>query len=222
LLSKTLECELARYAIGEKMRALRRQLNLRLAEVAKRSGVSTSLLSKIERGRSVPSLPTLQAIALALEVKLAYFFPKPSGATPALTRLNLRIFLPESPREKNPAFDFECLNYTANEPRLQCYRARFRKGVRSRPHAHAGSEFLFLLSGALEITIVDEHHLLKEGDSIYFDSGLTHSYLSALDQASSALVITLPNLSAVADLDESATGNNVRVRENHILWRQAG
>jgi mannose-6-phosphate isomerase-like protein (cupin superfamily) len=184
--------------------------------------VSTSLLSKIERGLSVPSLPTLQTIAIALEVKLTYFFPRQNRSTPALTRLNSRVFLPESPREKNPAFQFESLNFSAIEPVLHCYRACFQKNVRSRTHAHAGNEFLFVVTGTLEVTVVEERHLLEEGDSIYFDSGLSHSYMSTSDAPCSVLVITLPDLPAVLELDDQATRDTLRIRENQILLRNVG
>jgi transcriptional regulator with XRE-family HTH domain len=222
VLSETLKQELARYALGPRIRALRSQKELRLAEVSKRSGLSSSLLSKIERGQSVPSIAALQSIATALEVTLPYFFPKPRRSAPSVTRPQERIFLPESPRSKEPSFDFECLNFAAIEPRLNCYRARFRPNATARPHAHPGSEFLFVLEGRLQVSIVGDLYVLEDGDSMYFDSGLVHTYSNAGDKACSALVVTFPTLPAISELDGEGTRNTLRLRGSQILWRRTG
>lgn len=222
MLSETLKCELARYAVGEKIRALRWERGLGLAEVAQRSRISVSLLSKIERGKSVPTLSTLHSIAAAYGLTLAYFFPKPSRALPALTRHQERIVLPELPRGKHSAFDFESLNFTATEPRLNCYRARFRPGVQSRPHAHPGIEFLFILSGSLAVSVVDERFVLEEGDSIYFDAGLSHSYANAGKNACRALVVTFPTVPALAELDSGISRDSLHLRDKKIVLHRTG
>jgi transcriptional regulator with XRE-family HTH domain len=216
VLSETLKRELARYAVGEELRSLRLQKGLRLSDLASRSHLSSSLLSKIERGQSVPSLPALQSIAASLGVSLSSFFPRPPRSVPALTRAQERIFLPESLRAKQPAFDFECLNFRAIEPRLNCYGARFRQASRSRTHAHAGCEFLFVLAGTLSISIADEEHVLEDGDSIYFDSHLPHNYAASGSDRCSALVVTLPTFPAEADLPTEGVRHRVRLRANRI------
>ena len=222
LLSETLKRELARYAVGAKIRALRWQKGLRLAELAKSSALSPSLLSKIERDQSVPSLGSLQSIANALGVTLAYFFPKPRRSMPAVTRSAERILLPESPLAHKSAFDFECLNFSAVEPRLNCYRASFRLHATARPHIHPGSEFLFVLEGALRVSIQGDEYVLEEADSMYFDSSLVHSYANAEDRPCSALVVTFPSLPTVAGLDPEGTHDALRLRGNQIIWRRAG
>lgn len=222
MLSETLKRELARYAVGEKVRALRQQKKFRLSELAARSHLSSSLLSKVERGQAVPSLAALQSIAAAFGVSLTHFFPAPTGSMPALTRAQERIFLPESQFAKEPAFDFECLNFPAIEPALNCYTAQFRRGSRSRVHAHAGCEFLFVLTGSLTISIAKEEHTLEAGDSIYFDSHLAHSYATSKNQRCNVLVVTLPTLPAVGDLDSGGSRRVVRTRARRAALQSAG
>ncbi len=60
--------------LGEKLKTLRLQNRLTLVELAEKSGVSKSLLSRIERGRSVPTITTIQKIASALGIILSDFF----------------------------------------------------------------------------------------------------------------------------------------------------
>ena len=60
--------------LGEKLKTLRLQDRLTLVELAEKSGVSKSLLSRIEQGRSVPTITTIQKIASAFGIILSDFF----------------------------------------------------------------------------------------------------------------------------------------------------
>ena len=60
--------------LGERLRALRNGLGLTLKQVANRTGLSVSLISQIELGKSAASLSTLHKLSTALQVKLTYFF----------------------------------------------------------------------------------------------------------------------------------------------------
>jgi transcriptional regulator with XRE-family HTH domain len=70
MLSATLEAGLSDYAIGAKIRALRLKKKMGLVELGRHSGLSPALLSKLERGRLFPTLPTLLRIALVFSVGL--------------------------------------------------------------------------------------------------------------------------------------------------------
>jgi transcriptional regulator with XRE-family HTH domain len=74
VLSDTLAEGLARYAIGEKLRALRLKKKMGLVELSRHTGLSAAMLSKVERGKLFPTLPTLLRIALVFSVGLEYFF----------------------------------------------------------------------------------------------------------------------------------------------------
>lgn len=60
--------------IGERLRALRKEKDLSQGEIANRSGLMVSYLSRVENGHTVPSVETLQKLAGALEVALHQFF----------------------------------------------------------------------------------------------------------------------------------------------------
>ena len=57
-----------------------------------------------------------------------------------------------------------------------------------KPASHDGEEFLFVLSGQLEVGILEEVHRLEPGDSIYFDSRLEHS-LRAVEGSSVRMIV---------------------------------
>ena len=70
MLSKTLQDGLSDYQIGAKIRTLRLKKKMGLVELGLHTGLSPALLSKIERGRLFPTLPTLLRIALVFGVGL--------------------------------------------------------------------------------------------------------------------------------------------------------
>ena len=74
MLSQTLAAGLESYQIGPKIRALRLKKNLGLVQLGEHTGMSSGMLSKIERGQLFPTLPTLLKIAMVFGVGLEHFF----------------------------------------------------------------------------------------------------------------------------------------------------
>jgi transcriptional regulator with XRE-family HTH domain len=195
MLSATLENGLKHYAIGEKLRALRLRKKMGLAELGRHTGLSPALLSKLERGRLFPTLPTLLRIALVFSVGLEYFFTdERKRHVVAIVRKKDRIRLPEKPGARAPAFFFESLDFPATERKFNVYRADFQvvPAEKVAAHAHPGVEFLYVMRGTLALRIREEEHLLAAGDSIYFDSSLPHSYRRHGRQPCAAIVVTSP------------------------------
>ena len=139
MLSATLEEGLNDYAIGAKIRALRLKKKMGLVELGQHSGLSPALLSKLERGRLFPTLPTLLRIALVFSVGLDYFF---AGAREkplvAVVRKAERVQLPERQDGKDMSYRFESLDYPATERRFNLVLRRVpSRGARQRPVAQA-------------------------------------------------------------------------------------
>ncbi len=193
MLSETLTKGLDRYAIGEKVRALRLRKKIGLVELGGHTGLSAAMLSKVERGKLFPTLPTLLRIALVFSVGLEYFFSDdPKRHVLAIVRRAERKRFPERPDGRDISFYFESLDFAAVERKLNAYYAEFQplQPGKARPHHHAGVEFLCVLRGKLEIRIGTEDHFLESGDSIYFDSSLPHSYRRGSQKPCSAIVVT--------------------------------
>ncbi len=193
MLSDTLAKGLGRYAIGEKLRALRLRKKMGLVELSRHSGLSAAMLSKVERGRLFPTLPTLLRIALVFSVGLEYFFSDdPKRRVLAIVRKGDRKRFPERPDGRDISFEFESLDFSAVERKLNAYYAEFRPlpPGKARPHHHAGVEFLSVLRGTLQMRVGSEEHVLESGDSIYFDSSVPHSYRRISQKGCVAIVIT--------------------------------
>lgn len=195
MLSTTLEEGLSRYGIGGKLRALRLRKKMGLVELGKHTGLSPALLSKLERGRLFPTLPTLLRIALVFGVGLEHFFvdDRRRHVFEVVRRAERQRF-PDQPGAKRPAYVFESLDFKATERKLNAFLAEFQPQAAGSEaaHQHSGVELLYLLEGSLTLRVRDEEHTLGEGDAAYFDSSVPHSYRRSGKQRCRAVVVTVP------------------------------
>jgi transcriptional regulator with XRE-family HTH domain len=195
VLSETLAKGLGDYAIGDKLRALRLKKKMGLVELGRHTGLSAAMLSKVERGKLFPTLPTLLRIALVFSVGLEYFFSDDQKRhVVAIVRRAQRKRFPERPDGRDISFYFESLDFAAVERKFNAYYAEFQplQPGKARLHHHTGVEFLSVLRGKLELHIGTEDQILESGDSIYFDSSLPHSYRRVSQKPCSAIVVTMP------------------------------
>ena len=190
----TLNDELRRYKVGEKLRALRLKKKLGLVELGRHTGLSPALLSKLERNKMFPTLPTLLRIAMVFSVDLDYFFADHrKHRVLAVVRRADRLRFPEEPGRRDPSFHFESLTFPVTEPRCQAYVATFHPVAsgKARPHEHAGVELIYVLGGELGVTIEATEHILESGDAMYFDASVPHSYRRVGRSSCSALVFSV-------------------------------
>jgi len=195
MLSATLKKGLGDYRIGERLRALRLKKKMGLVELGKHTGLSPALLSKLERGRLFPTLPTLLRIALVFSVGLEFFF---AGARDkplvAIVRRKERIQLPDRPGPGSVMYRFESLDFAATERRFNSYFANFLPGDadKLRTHVHPGVEFILVVQGSLGLQVGADQYILDSGDSVYFDSSVPHAYRRSAGRTCSAVVVTAP------------------------------
>jgi transcriptional regulator with XRE-family HTH domain len=180
------------YAIAEKLRTLRLRRSMGLKQLAEHTGLSAAMLSRLENGRLVPTLPTLTRIALVFSVGLDYFFTDPRKRhIVAVSRRKERKKFPSDPKATSVPWHFESLDFRVNERKLNGYLAHFHPLPSEKviPHFHPGVELLYLVEGKLEMIIGVEKFQLAAGDSIYFDSLQKHTYRSLLKTSCTAVVV---------------------------------
>ena len=182
------------YAVGEKIRELRRGRKLGLVELGRHTGLSAALLSKVERGKMYPTLPTLLRIAMVFGVGLDYFFSQDTRAF-AVVRREERQRFPEKPGGSKVSFHFESLDFPAKKRRLNAYLADFHPIAADdvKLHRHPGVEFIYVLEGKLGLYIREQEVTLDEGDSVYFDSSQQHGYRRVGRRRCRALVVVVPS-----------------------------
>jgi transcriptional regulator with XRE-family HTH domain len=186
---------LGRYSIGEKLRTLRLRKSMGLVELSKHTGLSAALLSKLERGKLFPTLPTLLRIAMVFGVGLDYFFTdERKRRVVGVVRKAERVRFPERPGTQDVPYFFECLDYRATERKLSAFLADFQEQPldKIKPHQHAGIEFLYVLKGSLTLKIGSDEYLLDAEDAIYFDSAVMHSYRRRGAKPCTGVIVTVP------------------------------
>lgn len=197
MLSDTLVEGLSQYGVGEKLRSLRLKKKMGLVELGEHSGLSPALISKIERGKLFPTLPTLLRLALVFSVGLEYFFTETKNRPVlAIVRKSERKIFPEKPNTVDVAYHFESLDFTATERKMSSYLAHFEplnsKTGKVARHSHPGVEFIYMLTGRLNLYFADEEHELDPGDSIYFDATVPHGYERGGSKEATAVVVSVP------------------------------
>jgi transcriptional regulator with XRE-family HTH domain len=192
MLTKTLTDGLTRYEIGPKLRAMRLKKKMGLVELGRHTGLSPALLSKVERGRLFPTLPTLLRIALVFGVGLDHFFVQRVEPEPAVVRRRDRLRFPARPGARRPAFHFESLDYPATERPMSGFLVEFTATdpKDAPPHQHTAAELIYVIDGTLAVTVGDAEHLLERGDSMYFLGDRPHSYRKAGGRRCTAVVVT--------------------------------
>src|SRR6201985_2410153 len=104
----TVEEAIRPYAIADKLRTLRLRRSMGLAQLAEHTGFSAAMLSRLENGRLVPTLPTLTRIAMVFSVGLDYFFSDPRKRhIVAVVRRNERKIFPSDPKSVDVPWHFE-------------------------------------------------------------------------------------------------------------------
>jgi transcriptional regulator with XRE-family HTH domain len=158
--------------LGERIRHYRTLKKMNGNELAKKAGVSRSLISQIEQGTANPSIDTLRKITQALEIPIVLLFEESNPSIGILVTKNKRKMLkvPES------NLVFELLTPDLNR-KIEFLWIEIEPGEQVEPvaFAHEGEECAVILEGQLFFRINDEEYILNPGDSISFDSSQPHS-----------------------------------------------
>ena len=192
--SETINRFLNGYDLGRKLRQLRLRKKIGLADLSKHTGLSPSMLSQLENGKMIPTLPTLSRVAMVFDVGLDHFFGAKSQAVISIVRAEERIRFPERMDEPAPMYFFECLAFATQSKGMQAYLADFPayESPGMAEHSHEGSEFLFVLEGRLNVRFQGLDHELSAGDSLYMESIEMHGYQALDGRAARAVVVCLP------------------------------
>jgi transcriptional regulator with XRE-family HTH domain len=158
--------------VGERIRQLRLGLGLSVRALAAETGFSPSLISQVEHSRVMPSIGSLERIAMALGVSLSTFFAEPETHSDGLVRANARQKLTST---WSPV-SIEALRPMKGAGMLEPVLIVMEPGGRSGkfPTAHAGEKFVLVLDSEVTLTLGDEVHELRSGDAITFASAIPH------------------------------------------------
>jgi transcriptional regulator with XRE-family HTH domain len=159
--------------VPKRIRRMRIERQLTQQEVADKMGVTKGYISRIENSETAPPVGTLISLAQTLGVEFnAFFDVEESEIMATLTPADER---PHIAREKSSKIKFAHLAMKFPNRFMEPYLISILEGGRlSQKVQHKGQELWFILKGEIEARIGDNVYILKEGDSLYFNSGYTH------------------------------------------------
>src|SRR5581483_2368438 len=179
-----------RIRFGARLRHAREASRLSLGEVAARSGVTKSFLSRVERDMTSPSVASLVCICDALGVSVADLFRTPE------TTLVRRADRPRIADLPKAADVVDTLITPADERHvtvLETAAAPGGSGGATLYTLPSECEVCFVLHGSVEIQVEDQHFTLQAGDALTFGAAVPHSW-KALSDGARILWILAPGL----------------------------
>lgn len=160
--------------VGTKIRALRTSRGMTVTELARLAGVSTGLISQVERALADPSLVTVRKIARALDVPLFSLFEESDTEEIAVVRRESRV------QVQSPKGGITYSRISAGRGRLEVLEGTLAPGGASAPEpwTHPSEECVLVTAGKLVVEVSGREHALDVGDSCCFDSRLPHRYVN--------------------------------------------
>ena len=170
-------------AVGPRLREVRKRRGLTLSDVAEATGLSTSTLSRLESGQRRPTLDVLLPLAQVYRVALDDIVGAPATGDPRIHIKPLRrdgmVYVP----------------LTSREAPVQAFKA-ILPGRRGEPKpkwaAHGGYEWLYVLSGSVDLMLGEHVTTLSQGEAAEFDTRGPHHLVSGSAQAAEILILFSP------------------------------
>lgn len=184
--------------IGSKVKLLRETRKLTIEDVSERTNLSLETIENIENGALVPSLTPLIKIARVLGVRLGTFMDDVENLGPVVTRAKEEKSVTRF-SDRGNAVNSDLDFYTLAQNKAGRHMDPFVIDIypsseeEIKMSTHEGEEFIYVLNGTVEIKYGKDTYLLKEGDSIYYDSIVAHHVHSyGTDNAKILAVVYTP------------------------------
>ncbi len=162
--------------VGKKLKEIRLKQDMTIQVLAEKSRVSSNMISRIERGLTIPSVEILMRLAAVFDKSINFFVEDVSTSHEV-------VFTRPGGRDKtvyDDEFNMHTESFTSGlrDPQFMSFYCTVQKGGRSGEQKmyHPGDELIYLLEGQLKMTIVDEEYFLDAGDSLCFKSHLPHRW----------------------------------------------
>jgi len=192
--SKRVDRTIGDKLIGERIRFLRLQRSMGLAELARQTGLSASFLSQLETGRVIPTLRNLARIALVFNKDMAWFFPAEKNTGYRKLEKSNRVVLTRT-QNKNATFLSESMRSLVSDGRFVPCLAEFHpngENCQFTPKVFPGTEFVYLIEGTLDIVAGDRSSSIEQGDAFWVDATTPRSYRCSGTNTAKAMIVTEP------------------------------
>ncbi|KPJ78187.1 MAG: XRE family transcriptional regulator [Deltaproteobacteria bacterium SG8_13] len=168
--------------VGKKIKRARIAKKVSYEQLANETGFSVEYLKQIEAGKEIPPVGALLQVSRALELDSGYLLREPES------NLKKRV---KAFTKRTENYAYTTLTPGAENKHLKAFKVtvdplKDHKGV---GYQHEGEEFVYVLSGHMEIIVGDHVNRLKSGDSLHFNSGIRHMMRNIGKEKSEMLVV---------------------------------
>lgn len=166
--------------IGKKLKTIRLKRNFTIQVLAERSRVSSNMISRIERGLTIPSVEILMKLASVFDKSINYFVEEVSSTHEIVYsctgQRDTTIYDDSSGNMRTESF-----TSGLRDPQFTSFFCTIKEGGTSgeKNMYHPGDELIYIVDGQLSIAIADEVHELHPGDSLSFKSHLPHRWYNS-------------------------------------------
>ena len=186
-----LESRAIELAIARRIKEKRKELDLTLEELAKKTGLSKGYLSQIENGGKVPPISTLTKIAFGLKTGVEALI---TGELPRFSSNKIEVGRVEDRRpithtEASPKSLYESFGFKKQDRVMHACIVTISDEFPPQPMMHSGQEFVFALEGTHEFYYDGQIYKITPGDTLYFDSDLPHMGRSLSKKPAKILVV---------------------------------
>ncbi len=179
--------------VGKRIKEMRLSKEFKLVEVAIKSGVSKGLLSRIENGRTVPSLPVLFNIIGALNENPTTFFEhlNYTSNSPFYMLIKNKDYQPIE-KEDSVGFNyFSIMSRSFRDVTFSAVLLKLEPQAKRDMVTTDGMEFIYLAEGDIDYKLGDATITMNQGDSLFFDGRVPHLKINNSTQTARILVIYL-------------------------------
>ena len=179
--------------IGSRLKELRKGAGLNQKRLAEAADLSPGLLSRIENGLAMPSIPTLQIISDTLKTEIGYFFKDQGENGYVITHPGeRRVVISRSVSHGKLAYELELLAEGMNNPFMEpALVTPVGKDEEVLPRTHDGQEFMYVLEGRIKLTAGSKEFTLKKGNAAYWNGNVPHKTVRVGQKKAKALHVHL-------------------------------
>lgn len=179
---------------GEKLKALRRQKDLTLDQLAKASGVAKATLSRIENNINAGNLSTHLKICEALGLNLGELYKGLENADDKVVAFDEKSIKDAEVFSYDDRVSSIILTKQAGKKRMMPQLLIIEAGhaTPTEENRPGTDKFVYCLEGEADLKITDKNYSLKKGASTYFDASLSHSIKNTGSKTTKLIIVVSP------------------------------
>ncbi len=173
--------------VGRRVNELRKAGGLRLSDLAAATGYTTSYISQIERGTTLPSLTAMATLALALGVEMTAFIENPASPDVVVTRAG-----GERELRLGGGITYWIHGTVGGDRSFSAMVQEIPKSDQS--YRHYGERFVLVLDGSIELSIGDSTEELHRGGTVHYGAHQEHVITAKTDDSARVFIVSAPGI----------------------------